>query len=272
MRKISNLALTLIFTAACGAASAHAATTVTVSFDGFCDGMTLTTGDGLVGGTLAGCASGFVLGNKSIDYGLIPLDGTTGVVSNVQSTEDGSSEILTYYLDFENNTWANYIGTGDIPQLLNSGTFTVSAANVPINKSGPRSGVKQGNAVMPALPFSHTVTLAFTGYCNGLVLNFAGDLIGGTMTGCGTGVVGGNTGTDFGVPPFAPTGSGVAANVGSNENGEGNLLLFILDFANKTVSAYLTTNGVPEVPINATFTISAGNNPVVGSGPAFGLR
>ena len=271
MRRVSNLLLAFGFVGAL--ASAHAATTVTISFDGFCDGMMVTTGDSLVGGSLTGCYTGIILGNKGIDYGLIPLDGTTGVVSNVQSSADGSSEILTYYLDFDNNTWANYVSSGGIPGLLNSGTFTVTGPNFRGNPGAPPSGVKQNNALPPALPFYHTVTLQFTGYCNGMMLTFAGDLVAGTQTGCTAGVlVAGNTGKDFGVPPFAPDASGVAANVGATENGAGTLTMFILDFANKVATSYYTNNGVPQQLQTSGFTLTAGDNAVFDNGPAFGKQ
>ena len=263
MKMISNFVLVLGIVGALGAASASAATPVTISFDGFCDGMTLTTADGLVGGTLAGCLTGIALGNKSIDYGLIPLDGTTGVLDNVQSSAAGSTEILTYYLDFSNNTWANYGATGGANSLINSGTFTVTGK---VAGNGPPSNVAQGNVVAPALPYSHTATIQFDGFCDGMALNFSGDLIGGTLAGCLTGIAAGNVGTDYAVQPFSPSGSGVAANVGSNADGSGYLLVYFLDFANHTWANYLTTNGTPSFLRSGTFTVVSGSK-VGGSGP-----
>jgi hypothetical protein len=237
-----------------GAASLSAQT-ANISFDGFCDGMNITTADGLVGGSLSGCLSGIILGNKSIDYGLLPLNGTTGVVDNVQSSALGSSAILTYYLDFENNTWANYSTYGGVPSLINSGTFTINGKP----GAGPASNVPQGNVKPnPYLPFNHNATIQFDGFCDGMNLTFQGDLVGGSLAGCLTGIAGGNTGTDYAVQPFGASGSGVAANVGSNADGEGYLLVYFLDFANRTWANYYTTNGVPTFLRNGTFTVTAG--------------
>lgn len=266
MKMISNFVLALGIVGALGVASASAATPVTISFDGYCDGMMLTTADALVGGTLTGCSVGFVLGNKGVDYGLIPLDGTTGVVSNVQSSVLGSSEIVTYYLDFENNTWSVYGATGSTPFLINSGTFTVTGNGVAAKAGSMPSYVKSGNAVPATLPFSHTATIQFTGFCDGMALTFSGDLVGGTLAGCSTGIAAGNTGTDYSIEPFGPTGSGVAANVGSNANGDGYLLNYYLDFAHKTWANYSTTTGVPQFLRTGTFTIVSGSQ-LTNSGP-----
>jgi hypothetical protein len=272
MKKISNFVLALGILGTLGAAAASASTTETISFTGYCDGMNLTLADGLVGGTLAGCETGFALGNTSVDFGLNPLDGTAGVLSNVQSTALGSTEIVTYYLDFTNDTWAVYGATGSLPFLINSGSFTVTPGNVPVNASGPSSKVKQDTKVIPNLPYSHTATISFTGFCDGMALTFSGDLIGGTLAGCSTGIAAGNTGTDFAVEPFGAAGSGVAANVGSNADGDGYLLNYYLDFASKTWANYDTTTGRPAFLRSGTFTIVSGSNPVVGNGPPSSKR
>jgi len=270
MKMISNFVLALGVAGTLSVASA--ATPVTISFDGFCDGMAVSTGDGLVGGTLTGCSTGFILGNKGIAYGLIPLNGTTGVVDAVQSSVLGSSEVLTYFLDFDNGTWANYGDSGSGMFLINFGTFTVDGNGVKGALTGPPSHVKKPGAAPKGLAYTNAATIQFDGFCDGMTLSFAGDLIQGSAAGCSTGIVAGNTGTDFSIEPFGANGSGVAANVGSTVDGDGFLLNYYLDFANRTWANYDTTNGVPAFLRSGTFTVLSGGPAGVQSGPASSHR
>ncbi len=115
--------------------------TVTISFDGFCDGMAITlTSTTLVGGSLTGCSAGtgIAAGNIVIDSEVTPFTGMPGVGINMVSTAAGTSYVLVYLFDPANGTWANYFSYEDeLPTLGYSGTYSI--VGVTPTKVGPTS-------------------------------------------------------------------------------------------------------------------------------------
>lgn len=94
-----------------GTASAQAAT-FNASFDGFCDGVSITISNGVAYGTETGCVGG-------------PAVGTKGSVKKQGKAYTLSLDHLPntiYVLDIETPTWTIYTADGSV---LQSGTYTV---------------------------------------------------------------------------------------------------------------------------------------------------
>lgn len=101
--------------------AAAAAQNLVIQFDGYCDGLAVTTNSatGLISGNRTGCISGLAHGS----FGSVAaLGGGRGAtLRDVNGTEFASLDFITV-LNAANNTWAYYFADGSV---LNSGTFTL---------------------------------------------------------------------------------------------------------------------------------------------------
>lgn len=183
--------------------------TYTISFDGYCDGATLTVGtNGLVTGTHNNydCAGDdtWLDGITSTPVGKFDTEEAIGPVSladNVGVLDFGGGALMLY-LNFKTNTWSFYLETsGNLPEEFdNAGTFTIEEAAV---TSGAKvaswqkhvnlapqpllniSGYPTGVYALVLWNDTHTVP-----YCDFFELTENGDLVGGIhnyVSACGSG-------------------------------------------------------------------------------------
>lgn len=100
---------------ALGAAASAQAATFNATFDGFCDGVSLTIVNGVAYGVETGCISGPAVGTK----GKVATQGK-GYTLSLNHVANA-----VYVLRTDTNTWSIYLADGS---ELQSGTFTVGAA------------------------------------------------------------------------------------------------------------------------------------------------
>jgi hypothetical protein len=126
MKRLTGLVVGLII-ASHAASAADGAKIYNFSFDGFCDGMTLTVTSGLyVVGQSTGCFAG------GIEEGLIggiqtadPEAGTKARVLIISSNNFGAGTTATYVINLLAKTWADYVTRDGVTQFENaSGTLT----------------------------------------------------------------------------------------------------------------------------------------------------
>jgi hypothetical protein len=115
-----------------------------ITWDGFCDGMHVTTKGTALGATLTGCATGIAAGNNAnVDLSLANQGGsglTKG--ANISSNVDNPC-ILTYNVFYSQLVWANWLTCGgEIPAVLNQGTFTLTAGAPPKFGKGVSSAAR----------------------------------------------------------------------------------------------------------------------------------
>ncbi len=110
-----------------GTASAQASSTFTATFDGYCDGVSLTIVNGVAYGTETGCVSGVAVGTK----GSVKKQGKAYTLSLRHAPK------TIYVVDIETPTWTIYAADGSVVQ---SGTYTVGEVPAPGLAQLPMSG------------------------------------------------------------------------------------------------------------------------------------
>jgi hypothetical protein len=198
--------------------------TTVLTFDGFCDGVTMTSNGNYLAGTHDNydCAgsSTFVAGVVGADFLLQPnlmMTSRANLADNVGLILLACP--LNLYLDFTINGWAYYESCDGVsPEtLVNKGTFTISTDGVKPLRSGGVASYQTHNASPsaaengePAASYPKgTYTISFPGGCDYITVTAKGSRLGGThnFSACGdsNSVVAGN---DSNLP--APIVEGVA--------------------------------------------------------------
>jgi len=148
-----------LFPVAAFAAPAAPTSTMNIVFDGYCDGMSLTTPSAGLGsretvdGDQTGCVTGGIFGTASAFKGqyfmTVPTYGTFTVIGL-------------------NQTWVHYALNGNQIYILNSGTWS---PGTPKAAPGTASSFTRPATVrQPSIPAS-TFDIMFDGYCDGFELN-----------------------------------------------------------------------------------------------------
>jgi hypothetical protein len=148
-----------LFPAAAFAASAAPASTLNIQFDGYCDGMSLTTPSAGLGsretvdGDQTGCVTGGIFGTTSAFkdqyFMTVPTYGTFTVVGM-------------------NHTWVHYALQGNQIYVLNNGTWS---PGTPKAAPGTASSFARPATVTESSVPANTFDIMFDGYCDGFELN-----------------------------------------------------------------------------------------------------
>lgn len=161
----------------------------TLSFDGFCDGVSLDfPGGEYANGSQCGCVTSAVWGNKR--GGAHLTNDPAGAYADIHTVLRGDG------------TWALYSPTG----LLNSGTWS---NNCPLNPESLPSAYEAAKPV--ALEMVPMKNITFDGFCDGMTLTRDGEFVNGSYCGCTSDPVFGSTRVGrISVSPEAATGIGWA--------------------------------------------------------------
>jgi hypothetical protein len=281
MKKLTMLFAISALALMVGPLSAQPQGTTTITFDGFCDGFTLNVSGLVLGGTHNNydCAGSntIVGGDTSVDFLLQPRP--LGKSSRANVTSEVGPILLgcdiNYYLDFSNNSWSLYLTCAGEPEALgNKGTFTITPPAAGAAKHASRSTIQTINqqpdpdagteAGIPQGNFD----ISFDGFCDGMNLNAKGTKLGGTLTGCYTGIAGGNTAQEQAgiVPGDSNTANG--ANINSSIANPC-VLTYALYWGDLTWANYLTCAGEVSQLINVgTFTFAPPPPPAAGLRPS----
>jgi hypothetical protein len=266
--------------------------TTNLTFDGFCDGLTVNVNGDFIGGTHNNwdCAGSVAaIGGFVGTVARVKPAGFRGVSEAVLSDAVGQVALascpLNLYLLFgSTNKWAFYYSCDGVsPQiLLNSGTFTITAANKPLARGGVASYQGRGGNVddsnitpegtYPKGPY----TISFDGFCDFLVVNTKGNNIGGTHdlnTNCGFGIMAHVDGNNEQQPADLTGTSGAGAFLDSDqsfyEGSPGCVTNYSVTFATKTWAVYAYCDGSGMFLVNTgTFTMTAGTPPPVKGAPS----
>jgi len=271
--------------------------TTTLTFDGFCDGATITySGSGsFISGThdnydCAGSTT-FVGGAVAQDSRLKPIGFKPQVVANLTDNVGGlalGGEALQLYLDFVNNSWSFYAeGTGSGAEtLLNKGTFTISDARVPLyggvgawqGAGGMADDSDVTTPLASAFP-KGTYDISPDGFCDYFHLTAKGNKVGGVhdiSTNCG-GVSAPAAANNSTLQADLNGTAGASLVLTDNEwylNGEGQVFdNYYFNFTSNTWAVYVASDSTGLVYFNSgTFTLTPNGPTVRGLPVSSGLR
>src|SRR5262249_49416144 len=148
-------------------------------------------------------------------------------------------------------SWAMYFTCAGEPEVLGGrGTFTIvpeAPVGLAYTKStlqGTGQSVPDVGPVPPGVPQGN-FDISFDGFCDGMNLNSKLAAIGGTLTGCGSGIAGGNHAQELAgmIPNDSNTGPG--ANIGTSA-ASGCVSFYSLYWNDQKWAFYVTCGG--EIP------------------------
>jgi hypothetical protein len=263
--------------------------TTNLTFDGFCDGLTMNVSGDFIGGSHNNydCAGSVAsIGGVVSTVARVKPAGFKGISEAVLSDALGQTLPcpLNLYLSFAGNRWAFYYSCDGVsPQILvNSGTFTITAGNKALARGGVASYQGRGGSVdesnvslegsYPKGPY----TVSFDGFCDFMVVNTKGNNIGGTHdlnTNCGFGVMAHVDGNNQSQPADITGTSGSGAFLDSDQEyyfGAASCVTnYYLTFSNNTWAVYVYCDNTGMFFANAgTFTLTTGTPPPIKGAPA----
>ena len=224
-----------------------------ISFDGTCAGLRLEVSpDLMVGGVHTGCVSGVVVGNVAGDFTAFPFHQASGICINIRPRrKPGEMSVGHTLLNLRTLQFGVYVTlAGEPPFLVQLGTFSFGPP--PAESASLPAALPRRDPVAAPLAVGPE-DIAFDGFCDGLRLEVDDDdMVGGSHTGCESGLFAGNVTFNFSYFPFDQQ-SGFGLTLGTFPNHPGGHLT-LLNFATNEFAHYQTILGeVPTLVSSGTF-------------------